>query len=175
MFAARRRAFDRPQPAGAFLDVRPLVLEVMAIAHIGHVHRRGVRRALVIRHALVGDVGLPVLHLEQGTVGEHDVIAVAGIVVGELPVALEFEPVGLAHCDFSLGLAVEPFVDRPGDRPEIVEQRRRIAVERGEDEAAIALDPRHLRDVEFGVLEVAGVAVGPRHARSLPVLRKLQP
>ena len=71
---------------------------------------------------------------------EHDVVAVAGIVVGELPVALELEPVGLADRDLALRLAVEPFVDRLGDGAEIVEQRRRIRVERREDEAAIAVD-----------------------------------
>ena len=106
------RAFDRPQAAGALLDIGPLVLEVMAVAHIGHVHGLGIRRALVIGHALVGDVGLPVFHLQQRAMREHDVIAVAGIVVGELPVAFVAEPVRLADDDLAAGLAVEPFVDR---------------------------------------------------------------
>jgi hypothetical protein len=127
----------------------------------------GVRRALVVRHALVGDVGLAVLHLQQRAVREHDVIAVAGIVVSELPVALVFEPVRLAHRDFALGLAVQPFIDRLGDGAEIVEQRRRVGIERGEDEPAIAVDARHLRDIELGVLEVAGIAVRPRHGPQL--------
>ena len=139
----------------------------MAVAHIGHVHGLGIGRALVIRHALVGFVGETVLHLQQRAVREHDVIAVAGIVVGELPVALVFEPVGLADRDLALGLAVEPFVDRLGDGAEIIEQRRRIGIERREDEAAIAVDARHLRDVEFRVLEIAGIAVGPRHRAQL--------
>ena len=145
----------------------PLVLEVMAVAGIAHVHRLRVRRALVIGHALVGLVGEPVLHLEQRAVREHDVVAVAGIVVGELPVALVFEPVRLAHHDLAAGIAVEPFVDRAGDAAEIVEQRRRVGIERAEDEAAIAVDARHLRDVELRVLEVAGIAVRPRHRAQL--------
>ena len=36
-----------------------------------------------------------------------------------------------------------------------------------EDEAAIAVDPRHLRDVELRVLEIAGIAVRPRHRAQL--------
>ena len=55
----------------------------------------------------------------------HHVIAVAGIVVGELPVALVLEAVGLADHDLAAGVAVEPFVDRLLDRPEIIDQRRR--------------------------------------------------
>ena len=167
VLGAGRGPFHRPQPAGALLDVRPLVLEVMAVAHIGHVHRLRVGRALVIGHALVGVVGLAVLHLQQRAVREHDVIAVAGIVVGELPVALELEPVRLADRDLAAGLAVEPFVDRLGDGAEIVDERRRIGIERREDEAAIAVDARHLRDVELRVLEVAGIAVRPRHRAQL--------
>ncbi len=167
VLGAGRRSLDRPQASGAFLDVRPLVLEVVAVAHIGHVHRLVVGRALVIGHALVGHVGLPVLHLEQRAMGEHDVVAVARIIVGELPVALVFQPVRLAHLDLAVGLAVEPLVDRLGDGAEIIEERWRIGVERAEDEAAIAVDPRHLRDVELRVLEVAGIAVGPRHRAQL--------
>ena len=94
-------------------------------------------------------------------------VAVAGIVVGELPVALVLEPVGLAHHDLAAGIAVEPFVDRAGDAAEIIEQRRRVGIERAEDEAAIAVDARHLRDVEFCVLEIAGIAVRPRHRAQL--------
>ncbi len=94
-------------------------------------------------------------------------VAVAGIVVGELPVALVFEPVGLAHHDLAAGIAVEPFVDRAGDAAEIVEERRRVGIERAEDEAAIAVDARHLRDVELRVLEIAGIAVRPRHGAQL--------
>src|SRR5205823_12341338 len=36
-----------------------------------------------------------------------------------------------------------------------------------EDEAAVALDARHLREVVFAVSEIAGVALGPGHAAQL--------
>ena len=140
---------------------------MVAVAHIGDVHGRAVGRVLVIGHALVGDVGLAVLHLQQRAMREHHVIAVAGIVVGEFPVALVFEPVRLAHRDLPAGLPVEPFVERFRDRAEIVDQRRRLRVERGENEAAVALDARHLRHVEFRIGEVASVTVRPRHRTQL--------
>src|SRR6516225_9486488 len=167
MLAARRRAFHRPQTAGALLDVRPLVLEVMAVAHIRDVHRRRVRRALVVGHALVGDVGLAVLHFQERAVREHHVVAVAGIVVGELPVAFVFESVRLADPDLSFRLPVEPFVDRLGDGAEVIDERRGLGVERGKDEAAIAVHARHLRDIVLRLVEVAGVAVRPRHRAQL--------
>src|SRR4029450_7843469 len=93
--------------------------------------------------------------------------AVAGIVVGELPVAFVFEPVRLADANLSLGLAVEPFVDRLGDGAEIVDERGRLGIERREDEAAIAVHARHLRDVVPRVVEVARIAVGPRDGAQL--------
>src|SRR5262249_61165377 len=62
------------------------------------------------------------------------------------------------------GMCADLWVNGLSGRPEPVAQRRRIEVERAEDEAAIGVDARHLRDVEFRILEVAGVAVGPRHA-----------
>src|SRR5436853_550329 len=67
----------------------------------------------------------------------------------------------------ALRLAVEPFIDRLGDAAKIVDQRRRVRIERPEDEAAIAVDAWHLRDVEFRILEVTGVAVRPRHRAQL--------
>ena len=167
MLAAGRRPLDRPQAARALDDIRALVFEVVAVAGVLHVHGLGVGRALVIRHALVGLVGEAVLHLQQRAVREHNVIAITGIVVGELPVALVFEPVGLADRDLAAGLAVEPFVDRPSDGAEIIEQRWRVRVERAENKAAIAVDARHLGDVEPGLAEVAGIAVGPRHRAQL--------
>src|SRR5258706_11287570 len=64
-------------------------------------------------------------------------------------------------------MTIEPFIDRLRDRPEIVDKRRHIRIERCKDETAIALDTRHLRDVELRFLEVAGIAVGPRHGAKL--------
>ena len=43
---------------------------------------------------------------------EHDVVAVGGVVVGELPVAFEFEPARLPDYDATAGIAVQPLVDR---------------------------------------------------------------
>ena len=62
-------------------------------------------------------------------------------------------------------MPVEPFVERPGDGSQIVDQSGRVRVERAEDEAAIGLDARQLGQVEPGVRHVAGIALGPRHAR----------
>ena len=64
----------------------------------------------------VDHIGLAVLHLHQRAVREHDMIAVAGIVVSQLPVAFVFEPVRLADDDTPARMAVEPLVDRAGDR-----------------------------------------------------------
>src|SRR6266852_4513913 len=88
-------------------------------------------------------------------------IAVAGVIVGELPVALVSEPVRLADRDLSAGLAVEPLINRLGDRAEIFEQRRCIGIESCKNESTIAVDARYLRDIEFRILEVAGISVGP--------------
>ena len=48
------RAFHRPKAARPLLEVRPLVLEVMAVADVGDVHRLLVGRVLVVGHALLG-------------------------------------------------------------------------------------------------------------------------
>src|SRR5689334_17072014 len=109
----------------------------MAVSHIGHVHGRGIGRALVVGHSLVGDVGLAVLHFQERAMGEYDMIAVAGIIVGKLPVALEAQAVRLAYRDPAAGLPVEPFVDRGGNRAKIFAKRWGIRVESGEDESAI--------------------------------------
>src|ERR1700730_8572615 len=95
--------------------------------------------------------------------GEHHVIAVAGIVVGELPTALVAQPVRLAHRDLAAGLPVQPFIDRPSDGAEVFQQRGRLGIESCKDESAVAVHARYLRHVEFRVLEVASVAVGPRY------------
>ena len=116
MLHAGMRAFHRPHRARLDLHVRTLVLEVMAVAEILHVHRLLVGPALVIGHALVGFLHQPVLHVEQRAMREHDMIAVAGIVVGELPVAVVFQPIGLADRDLAAGMAVEPFVERASSR-----------------------------------------------------------
>src|SRR6266852_8065709 len=92
---------------------------------------------------------------------EYDVIAVTGIIVGKLPVALVSKPVRLADRNLSARLAVEPLIDRPGDRAEIFQQRRCIGIESCENESTIAVDARYLCDIEFCILEVTGIAVGP--------------
>ena len=102
-----------------------------------------------------------------------DVIAVAGIVVGELPVALVPEAVGLAHHDLAAGIAVEPLVDDRGDRAEMLGERQRVQIERAEDEAAIGFDARHLREIVLRVAHVGGIAVRPRHAAQLPGVEKV--
>jgi hypothetical protein len=84
----------------------------MAVAEILHVDRPVVRLALVERHALVAFVGEAVFHVEQRAVRKNHVVAVGGIVVGELPVAAVHQPVGFAHHDLAAGMAVKPFVDR---------------------------------------------------------------
>src|SRR5919201_2519809 len=99
---------------------------------------------------------------------EDDVIAVGRVVVRELPVALELEPVRFAHDYARAWMPVQPFVDGLRDRPKILAQVGRVRVERAEDEAAIAFDARHLRKIVFGVLEIARVALGPGHAAELP-------
>ena len=111
MLHAGMRAFQRPQAARALFQVRPLVLEVIAVAGIAHVHRLRVGRVAVVGHALGVLAGEAVLGFQQRAVRIGDVIAVAGIVVGELPVALVAEAVGLADHDLAAGIAVEPFVD----------------------------------------------------------------
>src|SRR5262249_44262708 len=80
---------------------------------------------------------------------------------------LELEAVRLADRNLAARLTVEPFVDRFGDGAEIVKERRRVEVERAEDETAIAVDAWDLRDVVLRILEVAGIAVGPWHCRQL--------
>src|SRR5262245_52774939 len=64
-------------------------------------------------------------------------------------------------------MTIEPFIDRLGDRPEIIEKRRRVPVQGREDEAAIAVDARYLRDIELRVFEVARVTIGPGHRAQL--------
>jgi len=93
-----------------------------------------------------------------------DVIAVARIVVGELPIALVAKTIGLADRDRAAGIAVEPLVDDLCDRAKMLGKRQRVHVQRGEDEAAIGFDPRHLRDVVFRIAHVLGIAFRPRHA-----------
>ena len=161
-------AFHLPERAGALLDVRALVLEVVPAAEVLHVHRRLVGLAHVERHALAGIGLLAVFHFKQRAMREQHVIAIRRVVVGELPVALELEPVRLPHRHAPAGIAVEPFVDRPLRRAEVIGERRCIRIQRAEDEAAIALDARHLRQVELVVLEIAGVTLGPWHAAELP-------
>jgi len=97
---------------------------------------------------------LTVLHFKQGAVREYDVIAVAGVVVGELPVTLVAQPVGLADRDFSAGLTVEPLIDRLGDGPET---RGTCAT------------------LNLASLKSQAYPSGHGTARSLPLLRKLQP
>src|SRR5204862_364357 len=65
------------------------------------------------------------------------------------------------------GIAVEPFVDRLPGAAEVLGERGRIGIQRAEDEAAIALDARHLGEVVLAVAEIAGVALGPGHAAQL--------
>ncbi len=91
-------------------------------------------------------------------------IAVAGIVVGELPIAFEAEAVGLADHDPAPGIAIEPFVDHSRDRPEMLGERQRVEIERTEDETAIGLHARHLRQIVFRIAHVTGVAVRPGYA-----------
>ena len=160
-------AFDRPQRARVLRDVRPLVLEVVAVAEVLHVHRRLIRLRAVERHALVVILLEAILHVEQRPVREHHVIAVGGVVVGELPVALVLEPVRLAESNAAPGVPVEPFVDRFGRRTQVLGERRRSGIQRPEHEASVALDPRHLRQVELRIPEVARVAVGPGNAAQL--------
>ena len=108
---AGMRALQRPQPARPLFQIGPLVLEMIAVAGVAHVHRLGVGRVAIIRHAFGILAGKPVLGLQQRAMRIGDVIAVARIVVGELPVALVPEPVGLTDDDLAAGIAVEPFVD----------------------------------------------------------------
>ena len=49
----------------------------------------------------------------------------------------------------------------------MIVDRRRAEIERAEDEAAIGLHARHLREVELRVLKSRGIAVRPRHAAKL--------
>ena len=164
---AGMRRFQRPQPARPLLQVRPLVLVVVAVAGVAHVHRQSVGRILVVRHALGVVAGEPVLGLEQRAVRIGDVVAVARVVVGELPVALVLDAVRLAHHHLAAGIAVEPLVDDRRDRAEVLDERQRVHVERAEDEAAIGFHARHLRDVVLRVAQVGRVAVRPRHAAQL--------
>ena len=94
-------------------------------------------------------------------------IAVAGVVIGELPVALVSETICLADRNLSAGLAVEPLIDGLGDCAEIFEQRRRIGVESCENKSTVAIDAWYLCHVEFRILEVTGIAVRPRHGAQL--------
>ena len=126
-----------------------------------------VGRVLVVAHAFCLAVGEPRLGLDQRAVRVDDVIAVARVVVGELPVALVLDAVRLAHLELAAGIAQHPVVDRLRDRPEVLDERQRIHVERAEDEAAIALHARHLRDIVLGIAHVAGITVRPRHAAEL--------
>ena len=112
MLHAGMRAFQRPQAARTFFQIRPLVLEMIAVAGIAHVHRLGVGRVAVIGHALGVLAGKAVLGFQKRAVRIGDVIAVARIVVGELPVALVAKAVGFADHDLAAGIAVEPLVDR---------------------------------------------------------------
>ena len=96
---------QRPQSAGTLLQVWPLVLVVVAVAGIAHVHGGAVGRVLVIGHALRVAAGKPLLGLDQRAMRIDDVIAVARIVVGEFPVAFEFDAVGLADRDLAAGIA----------------------------------------------------------------------
>jgi hypothetical protein len=93
-------------------DVRPLVLEMVPVREDLHVHRRLVGLAHVERHALRRVALLAILRLEKRAVREDDVVAVGRVVVGQLPVALELEPVRLGEDDPAARIAVEPFVDR---------------------------------------------------------------
>ena len=58
------------------------------------------------------------------------------------------------------------------DGAEIFQQRRRLGIERPEDESAVAVHARHLRHVEFRILEVAGIAIRPRHGAQLAGIEK---
>ena len=161
-------AFQLPQRAGPLLHIRTLVLEVVAAAEVLHVHRRLVGLAHVERHALRRIGLLAILHLQERAMRENHVVTVCRVVVRELPVALELEPARFRHLYAPAGVAVEPLVDRLLRRTEIVRQRGGIGVQRAEDEAAVALDARHLREAELVVLEIAGIAFGPGHAAELP-------
>src|SRR2546426_10363455 len=69
-FHAGLAAFQLPERAGALVDVRTLVLEVMPAAEVLHVHRRFVGLAHVERHALRRVGLLAVLHLQQRAMRE---------------------------------------------------------------------------------------------------------
>src|ERR1700730_10004973 len=106
MLHAGMRAFQRPQATRTFFEIWPLVLEVIAVAGIAHVHRLGVGRVAVISHALGVLAGAAVLGLQQRTMRIGDVIAVAGIVVSELPIAFVAEAIGFADHHLAAGIAV---------------------------------------------------------------------
>ncbi len=166
---------DRPQAAIARLQVGPLVLEVVAVAHVLHVHRLLVGRCLVVGHALFGIfVDEAVFGLQQRAVRVQHVVAVARIVVGEFPVALVFDPVGLADHDLAARIAVQPFVDRLSDRTEMLTDRRRRRVQCPEDEAAIGFHARHLREVELRIFgKVFTIALGPWHAAQFAIVEEI--
>src|SRR5580698_4716719 len=98
-------------------------------------------------------------------------VTVAGIVVSELPVALVFDPVGLADHNLAAGIAVEPLVDRLSDRTEVIADRGSIDIQRSEYEAAIRFHARHLREVELGILcRILPIALGPWHPAQLAIV-----
>src|ERR1700691_2299864 len=92
-----------------------------------------------------------------------DVITIAGIIIGELPIRLEAKAVRFADHDPAPGIAVEPFVDDRRDRSEMLGERQRVQIKRTEDKTAIRLNARHLRQIVFWIAHVLGVAVWARY------------
>ena len=137
-------AFQCPQAAGPLFQIWPLVLEVIAVARIAHIHRLSVGRVAIVRHALGIFAGKTVFGLQQRAVRIGDVITVARIVVGELPVALVPKPVRFAHDDLAAGIATKPLVDDCGDGPEMLVERQRVEVERAENKTVVRFHARHL-------------------------------
>jgi hypothetical protein len=89
---------------------------MMTVAHVLDVHWLFVRRGLIVAHPFGIFVLKAVLRVQQRAMRKDDMIAVAGVVVGELPVAIEPETVGFADDDLAARVSIEPLVDRLLDR-----------------------------------------------------------
>ena len=122
-------------------------------------------------------VGLRLRGLDRGAVGEDRMRRVAQVFEIELPVAV----IGvLEHAardlDLAVGRAIDHVVERGGHVAEEVLQARPVRGFAGEDEAAIALHPRHRRHRGLRILriEIARIAVLQRH-RLEPAVEMIGP
>ena len=113
-----------PKAARPFFQIWTLIFEVMTVAHILNVHRQLIRFLLIIRHSLRCILVLePVLGFEQRVMRIDNVVAVAGIIVSELPVAFVLKSIGFADGHLAAGVPVQPFVDRLFDRAKMFDDR----------------------------------------------------